>query len=356
VLVVMGIAPPVPAAHELERTAVRLTLEADGSFVLDVANDADWLLLRLEPFAGGGVSGLQPPAARDRRLDALGPVFIDRIVLFVDGAEVRPESADYVPPTGDLESGLSPLAAYRLRGRMPPGARVLRWYYGLVIDPYPLTLVRHDGTSLTEWVGGDAWSTPIDLMVPFRTPSAWDTARQYLQLGFTHILPKGLDHILFVLGLFLLSVRLKPVLVQVTTFTIAHSVTLGLSMYGLVSLPGRVVEPLIALSIVYVAVENLRTRQLSIWRVILVFLFGLLHGLGFAGVLKDLQLPRSEFLLGLLSFNAGVELGQLTVIALAASLVGWWRGRAWYYARIVVPASLAIAAVGIYWTLTRALA
>jgi hydrogenase/urease accessory protein HupE len=96
---------------------------------------------------------------------------------------------------------------------------------------------------------------------------------------------EGLDHILFVVGLFLLAARLRPVLVQVTTFTVAHSITLGLALYGVVALPAAVVEPLIALSIVYVAVENLRTRQLTPARVALVFVFGLLHGLGFAGEL-----------------------------------------------------------------------
>ncbi len=116
--------------------------------------------------------------------------------------------------------------------------------------------------------------------------------RQYLSLGYTHILPKGLDHILFVLGLFLLSPRLRPMLLQVTAFTIAHSITLGLSIYGIVSLPSRIVEPLIALSIAYVAIENLVTRELKPWRLALVFMFGLLHGMGFAGVLRELGLPR----------------------------------------------------------------
>ena len=103
-----------------------------------------------------------------------------------------------------------------------------------------------------------------------------------------------------------------------TAFTVAHSITLGLSIYGVVALPPRVVEPLIALSIAYVAIENLITRELHAWRIGVVFLFGLLHGLGFAGVLRELGLPRGEFLTALLSFNVGVELGQLSVIAAAA--------------------------------------
>jgi hypothetical protein len=158
-----------------------------------------------------------------------------------------------------------------------------------------------------------------------------------------------------VIGLFLLSARARPVLVQVTTFTIAHSVTLGLSLYGVVSLPSRIVEPLIALSISYVAIENLRTRTLTPARLAFVFLFGLLHGMGFAGALTSLQLPRADFATALFGFNAGVELGQISVIAAAALLVGWCRERPWYRSRVVIPASLAIAAVGVYWTVARLL-
>ena len=141
-----------------------------------------------------------------------------------------------------------------------------------------------------------------------------------------------------------------------TAFTIAHSITLALTMYGIVSLPSRVVEPLIALSIAYVAIENLVTSELKPWRLALVFVFGLLHGMGFAGVLSDLGLPRGEFLTALLSFNLGVEAGQLTVIAIAALCVVWYRHRPWYHRRVVVPASLAIAAIGVYWTVTRVFA
>jgi hypothetical protein len=212
---------------------------------------------------------------------------------------------------------------------------------------------RADGQQLTEWIHGSDWSGTIDLSGQFRVATRLDVARQYLSLGYTHILPKGLDHILFVIGLFLLSIRLRPILVQVTTFTVAHSITLALSMYGLVSLPPRIVEPLIALSIAYVAIENLLTDQVKPWRIALVFAFGLLHGLGFAGVLSELGLPRGEFLTALVSFNLGVEAGQLTVIAIAASCVFWYRHRAWYHQRVVVPASLAIASVGIYWMVER---
>jgi hypothetical protein len=135
---------------------------------------------------------------------------------------------------------------------------------------------------------------------------------------------------------------------------VAHSITLGLSMYGLVSVSPRIVEPMIALSIAYVAIENIFLSELRAWRVALVFAFGLLHGMGFAGALKELELPRSEFLTALLAFNAGVEGGQLAVICAAFLLVGWhYSQRPWYRSRVVVPASVLIACTAIYWTVER---
>jgi hydrogenase/urease accessory protein HupE len=166
--------------------------------------------------------------------------------------------------------------------------------------------------------------------------------------------PHGFDHVLFVLGIFLLSSRARSVLWQVSAFTVAHSITLALSMYGLIAVSPSLVEPLIALSIAYVALENIFLFELRSWRVALVFAFGLLHGMGFAGALKGLGLPRADFLTALLTFNAGVEAGQLTVIAAAFLLVGLhWETRGWYRRRIVVPASALIACTAVYWTVER---
>ena len=339
-------------AHEAERTRVTLALSADGAFTLDVAHDPMWLLLRLKTFAGGTVPPNLTPADRDTRLAQLTSVFADRVVLFVDEHEVRAATVSYFAPEepGARNPGL---ARFHLTGVMPRDATRLRWLYGLVGDRYPLEIRQPDGSSTIEWIDGTNWSGVIDLSRSFTRRTRWAIARQYLWLGYTHILPKGLDHILFVLGLFLLSARVKPLLLQVTAFTIAHSITLGLSIYGVVSLSPRIVEPLIALSIAYVAIENVVTRELKPWRLALVFMFGLLHGLGFAGVLRDLGLPRNEFLTALVTFNLGVEGGQLTVIA-AASLATWaFVKQDWYRTRIVVPASLGIAAVGLYWMVAR---
>jgi len=176
---------------------------------------------------------------------------------------------------------------------------------------------------------------------------------RFVWLGFTHILPEGTDHILFVLGLFFFSVMLRPLLLQITAFTIAHSITLGLSLLGVFSLPSRVVEPLIALSIVIVALENIFFRKMRPSRFLVVFGFGLIHGLGFASVLKGLGLPEGQFFKVLFSFNVGVELGQLTIVAIASALTVWMWKRPWYFRRVVIPVSALIAAVGLFWFVQR---
>ncbi len=184
--------------------------------------------------------------------------------------------------------------------------------------------------------------------------STTEAAFLYLQLGYKHILPLGFDHILFVLSLFLVNPRLKPVLWQATTFTVAHSITLGLAMYHVIHPPAAIVEPLIALSIVYVAIENMFSSRLKASRIIVVFVFGLVHGLGFAGALGQLGLPQNAYLPSLIMFNLGVELGQLTVILLAFFLVArWWGQKPFYRQRIVIPVSALIALVAGYWTIER---
>ena len=186
---------------------------------------------------------------------------------------------------------------------------------------------------------------------------AWiAAARNYLKLGFTHILPWGSDHILFVLGLFLLAVRWKPLLAQVTCFTVAHSITLGLAVFGLVSLPTRIVEPLIAISIAYVGIENMFRTKPGSARLFIVSLFGLVHGLGFAGVLMDLGLPESEFVTALVFFNIGVEFGQIGVLMCAFAAIGWFRRWRHFRIAILIPCSAVISLVGVCWAVVRLVA
>lgn len=267
---------------------------------------------------------------------------------FAQAAEIRFGGVRVNP-----EVQLLPNNTIRFRGEIPKNAGPFTWRWKLTYASYALSIAVGRGAR-QEWLDADATSTPFPLSADVLPPSRMDVVRQYLKLGFTHIVPGGLDHILFVLGIFLLSTKLRPVLTQVTAFTIAHSITLGLTIYGLVSVSPRIVEPMIALSIAYVAIENMTTSHLRPWRVAIVFAFGLLHGMGFAGVLKELGLPRSEFLTALVTFNVGVECGQLAVIGAAFVLVAWWaRAKPWYRPRFVVPASAAIAATGIFWTVQR---
>lgn len=178
----------------------------------------------------------------------------------------------------------------------------------------------------------------------------------YLRLGFKHILPDGLDHILFVVGLCLLSNKFKPILWQATAFTVAHSITLALSMKNIIVAPSAIVEPIISLSIMFVAIENILFNELKPWRIIVVFLFGLIHGMGFASALNEIGLPRNKFITSIISFNAGVELGQIAVIAAVyALLIIPFGKKPWFKKFIVWPLSALIALIALWWTIERVL-
>ena len=357
--VVAVVAAPVVWAHEIGTSRVLITFTAEGEYVIELTADAAALLARLETQSGRPRSGTLPRDSYPDRIASLAPtlrahadVRFDEVSAWPAFESVRNEQA------ADPESELRPpTVTVQLRGAVPAGAKDVTWHYDLTSASYALTMRRTDGgPERVEWLEGDQVGQPFALGRDTAKPSRMRLAMTYFRLGFTHILPKGLDHILFVLGIFLFGRTVRPILWQISAFTVAHSITLGLAMYGLVSLPTSVVEPLIAASIVYVAFENLVATDLKPWRVALVFGFGLLHGMGFAGALRELSLPRSEFLTGLLTFNLGVEAGQLTVIAGAFLLVTYWSTDPRRYRRfIVVPGSASIALVGAYWTVTRLL-
>ncbi len=338
-------------AHELGTIRTFATLARDGSYAVEVFIDRE----HLPPgFAADAAPTREPIRGLSRELAGrpagriLAQVERHCRVLF-DGRAVTSRASWKNPDPETAEPVLL------LTGSIPPGAKTFTWSNTLKLGTYLLT-IRSEGEAdpARQWVEGGESSQPFPLASQIVPPTLRQVAFQYLALGYTHILPRGTDHILFVLGIFLLSTRWKPVLLQVTAFTVAHTITLGLTIYGVVSLPSSVVEPLIAVSIVYVAVENVLRPRLSPWRVGLVFGFGLLHGMGFAGVLSQLGLPRSEFLPALLCFNAGVELGQLSVILGAFLVLGLpFRREDWYRRRVVVPASVAIAAVGLVWAVQR---
>lgn len=314
-------------AHEIGTTRVSVLLLEGRTYDVEIATDAGALAEKL---------GASPADAGDK--------FLQRVKLAFDEKEVRPAIAYSGAP-----------AIIHLSGRIPPGARSFTWKFGWTFASYALTIRSGaSGNPTTQWLEGGETSVPFAMHSTAQRMDQLRTVWRYFTLGFTHILPNGIDHMLFVLGIYLLSSRTRPVLLQVSAFTVAHSITLGLSMYGLVSVSPRIVEPLIALSIAYVAIENIFLSELKSWRIALVFAFGLLHGLGFAGALKELGLPRSEFVAALLTFNIGVEAGQLAVIAATFLLVGWhYSNRTWYRGRVVVPASVMIACLAAYWTIER---
>lgn len=171
--------------------------------------------------------------------------------------------------------------------------------------------------------------------------------------GFTHILPYGIDHILFLLALFFLTRAFGSLLAQMTLFTLAHSLTLALSMYGLVSVPPLLVEVAIALSIAFVAAENLFRERISRWRPWVVFASGLVHGLGFAHSFARTEIAPVDFLPALFAFNMGIEAGQLVVIGIAYALVAVWWKRENYRRLVARPASALIAVSGLFWAAQR---
>lgn len=202
------------------------------------------------------------------------------------------------------------------------------------------------------FVSTPAWAHTINYVLE-KAPVG-DVIWYYLKLGYQHILPFGLDHILFVICLCLLNSKLKTILWQATAFTVAHSITLALSLNSVIMAPSAIIEPIIALSIVFVAIENMVLSELKPWRILLVFLFGLIHGLGFASSLNEIGLPRNQFTTSVIAFNVGVELGQVTIILLIFSLLVYPFGKkSWYKSRVVFPVSILIALLAGFWTITR---
>ena len=184
--------------------------------------------------------------------------------------------------------------------------------------------------------------------------SSKETLLLYLQLGFQHIIPLGLDHILFIIALFIINPKFKDILLQATAFTIAHTITLGLSMFQIIKAPTQIVEIIIAVSIVYVAVENIYSNKVKPSRIAIVFLFGLIHGLGFAAVLSEIGLPQNKFIPSLLMFNIGVELGQIAIITtFYFLLIKWVKHKEYYRIKIVRPISFLISLVAIFWIFER---
>ena len=358
------------SAHQLAFTETTLTLQTDARFEVALVVDLDALALGAPQDADDAalvdaLTALSQPEL-DEVIDRLVTLFQRRVRVRFDRRPV-PFGVSF-PDRGTpraTESAIPTMLGLtaRLTGDIPEAATDVEFFASRAFSDVHLTVIDElRGTTVRMVLERGARSDPVDLTGPIQNPSLRIAVQRYLRLGFFHIIPAGLDHVLFVLGIFLLSPRLRRLVGQVTAFTVAHALTLALGTFDLLTLAPSVVEPLIALSIAWVGAENVwqSRRDTSSrggrWRYTVVFSCGLLHGLGFAGVLRELGLPAGERALGLVSFNVGIELGQLAVIAAAALVLGWYRDQPWYGRRVVAPASAIIAVVGMVWALERLLA
>lgn len=356
-------------ADVVKPALVEISVHAEGTYRIEVRASIEALLTGINakykntqdsPMAEeyDALRVLEAPDLH-RAFNPFRDTFINEIELLIDGSRANPAITGVeIPEPGYTKVPRN--SVIYLEGTLPRSAETLVWYYPARFGDNAVRVRQVDEASERwhwsdwQWLRKDQHSEPFSLTEVFTEKPVSSVIKTYLVAGFEHILPLGMDHILFILGIYLLSQKLRPLLWQVTMFTVAHTITLGLSMAGVIELPARIVEPLIALSIAYIGFENIHARSLHNSRLVLVFLFGLLHGMGFASVLQEFGMPDDAFITALISFNVGVEFGQLAVIALAFATVGLWFGRKpWYRAAIIIPGSLAIGLTGLYWTWDR---
>ena len=358
-----------PARADVVKPALlELSLYPDGHFELEVRASLEGLLTGIINTKYKNTRDA-PNAADYDRLRAMSPQdlarefsafqaeFLDNISLLFDGSKAKMTVGKVEIPEPGYKK-VPRISLVTLTGQTPEGSAQFSWRYPKKYgdDAFRYRHYRENDYTWSEWIwlrNGESYG-PVKIKAAYAHRPIWKVAASYIAIGFSHILPSGWDHILFILGIFLLSQRLSTLLWQVTAFTIAHTITLGLSMYGLIDVSPRIIEPLIALSIAYVGIENVFVTKLHAWRVVIVFLFGLLHGMSFARSLADFGMPREDFALALVTFNVGVELGQLALLALAYLLIGLPFNHLPNYRKwVVIPASAAIGLIGLVWMIDR---
>lgn len=325
----------------IEVSSRNAAARSDASISVSITTDARSLLLKLQ----AAPLGNEAIAAHAQEL-------IDRVELAADSTSL-PLTLERISTPVEKPGQVQIV----LRATVGGPVSQLSWRTSL-FSAYPVAIRSSGDTPATaddyEWLTANEWSTPRSFDSLSSAPHGWRRAASLIALGFTHIVPGGLDHVLFVLGLFLLASGTRSLLLQISAFTLAHSATLALAALGVVAVPSSVVEPLIAVSIAYIAFENLMTTSISRWRLAIVFAFGLLHGLGFAGALADLGISGSDLPMTLVGFNVGVELGQLAVVLAAAVVVRMLPVASANRRRYLTnPASAAIAAMGLFWAVER---
>jgi hypothetical protein len=354
------------SAHDAERTEVTLTFDVDGSFVLDIANDPNWLLLRLEDFTRDYPTLPPTPAGplsdadRDARLETLAPTVIDRIVMWVDDGEVRPTKAEYIPGPRPVSADVVSRGVYRLRGQMPIGARTMQWFYGIVIDPYPMTIRRADHRVESEAVLGNAWSRRLDLSGQFHAFSAGEISRRFARVGYTALLPNGVPQILLLVSLILLPVTFARALIQIGTFAASSSLAAAAAAAGSLAVNPQLAALLTAAAIAGVTIDNMLSRNVGRRRLAIAILCGLVQGVSAAHAIADAPIPGAHFSTGVLAFDVGLVGAQLTVAAITSVVaIRYVAGadgaaRELFQQRFSIPASLALGAAGLYLSIASA--
>ncbi|MBS0192407.1 MAG: HupE/UreJ family protein [Phycisphaerales bacterium] len=378
--------PCVAMAHPAIRCVAVMYVDSQGRGSVTVRFDALCFALNEEPSKASDTALWQlvdaPASTVDELFQGAAGRLERHVIVRADGKQV-PTSLKHFPEGSQMESWKRDVRGPGERPRLPwmaealltfqilPGAESIDIQFpevlGDVLLTYEMLESEPTGISLRAGTASPMLSLRFTPAQDAQTSQRSSGFLSFVRMGITHIIPEGLDHMLFILGLYLASPRPKSLLIFVSAFTLAHSVTLALTAGGFIDPAPRIVEPLIALSIAVVAIENLflpvkdmatagerkRQPQPGFFRAAIVFAFGLVHGMGFASAFQSLELPTRQLLTALVGFNVGVEIGQICVLAGAFALLGWASKRVWYRRVIVVPGSLAIACVGVYWACTR---
>ena len=339
-----GLCVPTPAlAHPAPFSYVDLRLQPgliQGSVVahiFDVAHDLDI----------ANAERLLDPAFAAQQSRAFAALLTPRLIVSADGQALTPEwsEIDVIPDRQSIRIQLR----YRLAaapGRVFVDAKLFPY------DPAHQTFLNlYDGDALTQAIL-DLGHSRFEYFAGTRQ-GAIAVMRQFVPAGVKHIV-LGADHLFFLLGLLLLGGSLRQLAVIVTVFTLAHSLTMALAALGLVMPPARIIDPAIALSIVYLGTDNLLVQGGRDVRAWIAFTFGFIHGFGFAGVLREMHLPPRALGWSIFSFNLGIEIGQLLVVVVLATALAALRKRSEVAGkRLAFAGSLAVVAAGTFWFIER---
>lgn len=351
-------------SHELKPAIANLELTSDNSrinFELKIKLNLESVIADIEPDHDNTDQSKNSEKYRELRIltakhllkefSIIKELFLSNIYFFNGSERIEfKENSIKIHDAGDVS--LARESEVLLKGTFSNKNPFLKFYWNSSYGPIVLRVNKDREILFTKYLKTKDKTTFSTSQI--KKQKINDIIKSYILIGFQHIVPKGLDHILFVVGLFLLSVRFKALIWQISSFTLAHTLTIFLGALHIVNIPPSIVEPIIAISIFYIGIENIFFKDLNRWRPFIVFIFGLLHGLGFAGILNEVGLPDSYFITSLIFFNLGVEIGQLFVIGICFLLIGAWFGKKdWYRTYLTSPISAIIAIIGFIWFVER---